>query len=226
MVIKKLKREIDFLEEEIKNGVMSREDREKKVVILNTYKKFWEFISEGKYLKRKGQDKLRVYLAEGDEGLAKHFLLTRKQVIRVVYHLNSTVEKYITDGMLKNVAEGKIRGALAQFNSRIVSLDFDEEFMTEAKSVVADCKADKVELGLLNDCAKELKFLRDYSLNTLYMRIGELDMDKIEAIVGIMKNGNSEYNKQRGIIYQYLIEGKGDEQGAVAMFNKIFNCEI
>lgn len=226
MVIKKLKREIESLEERIKNDIMSNEDREELIAKRNILNKLWEFVESGSWLKKKGKEKLETYIKGGDRALESKYNMNKKQVGRCVYYLNQTLEEFIDDKMITQVLEGKGNKVIGQFKARMVGYELEEEFISELRSTISDCGGSSTRIGDLNDCEKELRFLRDYSINVFYKRLGEIDMNKLETIVNVMRGGKSEYNKQRGILYQYLIEGKGTEEKVVEIMTKIFNCEV
>lgn len=222
MIIKKLKREINELMNEVNEDVMPKEEREKKEAQLKVFEELWKFVESGDWIGKKGKKKLQVYIAHGSDGLEKEFNLNKKQVGRTVYYMNSTLERYIDESMIEKVKRGDGGKVLKQLKGRVVRIE--DELMEDVKRVIGGDSG--INIKHLNECELELKFLRDYSLNMMYKRLSELDMDKVNSIVNVLKSDEKKYSKQKGILVQYIIDGKGDEKKVVEIMKKIFNCEV
>lgn len=135
-------------------------------------------------------------------------------------YLSNTLAEAIGTNTIDLIMEGHVDVAMLQFRTSTGCMNLED---TIPKQILDIIPTGDSHGQLINECKTELVFLKALSYVGLNRKISTLDKDKLALILDIMLKGDTNYAKERLLIYKYLNDEIKDTDSLFNMIRHVDN---
>lgn len=207
-VVEKLYVEVN---KEVQNKIRHSEVDEHLIKKRNLIKSIRNFRDDLSYIKRQdSKDRIKYYMRNNFDIIhtSRAFGKETTNSIRTsVWNASKKFTHCIGKNTLSLIKENKIEQAEKEFLINTGKINVDTVILKGFTELIPENVVDRTIF--IKDCEKEIKVLKNISINVIKNVLTRIDMDKMALLMYILKEQDSFYQEHRNLIYSFL-EGEID----------------